>query len=139
MAKKSKPKVVKDYDKLPKEIIAAIKTEYPNGFSHKLISYTTPKGEKVMALPFDTDDLSYLVRVTVMDTRNILRDDDDFDDDKSVNIKDDLDLDGLDLDGLKEEDESLSVGDDDEEDDDYITVRRRRNRDEDVDEEDDDY
>jgi hypothetical protein len=133
MAKKvSKPKVVKDFDKLSKEIQAAIKTEYPNGFSHKLISYTTPKGEKVMALPFDTEEFSYLVRVTVMDTRTIVKDDDD-DDEKPV--RDDLDLDGLDLDGLKEEDDVSS----DDEEEDYVPARRRRGSSEDDDDGDEDY
>ena len=135
MAKKvSKPRVVKDFDKLPKEIQAQIKADYPNGFSHKLISYTTPKGEKVLALPFDTDDLAYLVRVTVMDTRTIMRDDDDLEDEKP--IREDLDLDGLDIDGLKEEDEP-SVADDDDDDDDFVPTRRRRSNDDDDD--DDDY
>ena len=135
MAKKvSKPRVVKDFDKLPKEIQTQIKLDYPNGFSHKLISYTTPKGEKVLALPFDTDDLAYLVRVTVMETRTIMRDDDDIEDDKP--IRDDLDLDGLDIDGLKEEDEA-SVADEDE-DDDFVPTRRRRSSSEE-DDNDDDY
>jgi DNA-directed RNA polymerase subunit delta len=132
MAKKqSKPKVVKDFDKLPKDIQAAIKAEYPNGFSHKLISYTTPKGEKVLALPFDGDTFDYLVRVTIMESRNIGREDDDFEDDVKP-IRDDLDLDGLDLDGLKEEDD---VSTDDEEDDYQPRSRRRRDDDDD----DDDY
>jgi DNA-directed RNA polymerase subunit delta len=137
MAKKvSKLRVVKDFDKLPKEIQAAIKTDYPNGFSHKLIAYTTPKGEKVMALPYETDDINYLVRVTVLDTRTIMReDDDDLTDDKP--IRDDLDLDGLDIEGLKEEDEA-SVADDDDDDDDFVPVRRRRKGDDD-DDDDDDY
>ena len=134
MAKKvSKPRVVKDFDKLPKDIQATIKAEYPNGFSHKLISYTTPKGEKVMALPFETDDLNYLVRVTVMESRNIAREDDDDLDDKAP-IRDDLDLDGLDIDGLKE-DEDANTDDDDDED--FTPTRKRRRSDEDDD--DDDY
>ena len=137
MAKKvSKLRVVKDFDKLPKEIQTAIKTEFPNGFSHKLIAYTTPKGEKVMALPYETDDINYLVRVTILDTRNIVREeDDDLTDDKPV--RDDLDLDGLDIEGLKEEDEA-SVADDDDDEDDFISVRRRRKGD-DEDDDDDDY
>jgi DNA-directed RNA polymerase subunit delta len=137
MAKKvSKLRVVKDFDKLPKEIQTAIKADFPNGFSHKLIAYTTPKGEKVMALPYETDDINYLVRVTILDTRNIVReDDDDLADDKP--IRDDLDLDGLDIEGLKEEDEA-SVADDDDDEDDFISVRRRRKGDDD-DDDDDDY
>jgi DNA-directed RNA polymerase subunit delta len=139
MAKKqSKPKVVKDFDKLPKDIQAAIKAEYPNGFSHKLINYTTPKGEKVLALPFDGDEFDYLVRVTIMESRNVVRgggDDDDLDDDtKPVREDLSLDLDGLDLEGLKEEDD-VSADDDDEED---YKPRSRRRRDDD-DDDDDDY
>jgi DNA-directed RNA polymerase subunit delta len=135
MAKKqSKPKVVKDFDKLPKDIQAAIKAEYPNGFSHKLINYTTPKGEKVLALPFDGDEYDYLVRVTIMESRNVVRDDDDLEDDiKPVREDLNLDLDGLDLEGLKDEDD---VSADDEEDD--YKPRSRRRRDED-DDDDDDY
>jgi DNA-directed RNA polymerase subunit delta len=136
MAKKqSKPKVVKDFDKLPKDIQAAIKAEYPNGFSHKLINYTTPKGEKVLALPFDGDEYDYLVRVTIMESRNVVRDDDDLEDDiKPVREDLSLDLDGLDLEGLKDEDD---VSADDEEDEDY-KPRSRRRRDDD-DDDDDDY
>lgn len=135
MAKQSKPKIVKDFDKLPKEFQAQIKSDYPNGFSHKLISYTTPKGEKVMALPFETEEFSYLVRVTVLDTRNIVREDDDLEDD-GKGLRDDLDLDGLDIEGLKVEDD-VSVADDDE--DDYVPARRRRRNDDDDDDDDDDY
>lgn len=137
MAKKqSKPKVVKDLDKLPKDVMAAIRAEYPNGFSHKLISYTTPKGEKVMALPFDTEEFSYLVRVNVLDSRNIAKgdDDDDFDD---KTLRDDLNLDGLDIDGLKEEDDTISTDDDDEED--FVSARRSRRSRNDDDDDDDDY
>ena len=138
MAKKvSKPKLVKDWDKMPKEIVAAIKAEYPNGFSHKLINYTTPKGEKVLALPYDTDDIAYLVRVTVMESKNVFKDDDD---DDVVSVKaprEDLDLDGLDIDGLKEEDDSFSGAD--EEEDEYVSPSRRRRTNNDDDDDDDDY
>jgi len=138
MAKKvSKPRLVKDYLKLPKEIQAAIKAEYPNGFSHKLISYTTPKGERVMALPFETDDQYYLVRVTVTDTRaSSVRDEDDIDEDKPLPVADNLNLDELDLDGIKEQDETVA-DDSDDDDDDYASPskrRGRRNNDEDDDE-----
>ena len=122
----SRPKLLKDLDKLPKDVQAAIKAEYPNGFSHKLVSYTTPKGEKVMALPFDTEELSYLVRVTIMDSKNTVRDEDDDVDEKPA--RENLDLDGLDLDALEKEDDSF--GKDDDDDDEYVSSsRRRRNSD----------
>lgn len=130
MAKKvSKARIVKDYLKLPKEIQAAIKLEYPNGFSHKLISYTTPKGERVMALPFETEDLYYLVRVTVTDTRaSTVRDEDDLDEDKPLVVADSLNLDELDLDGIKEQDDTVADDSDDDDDDDYVSPSKRRGR-----------
>lgn len=136
--KVSRPKLVKDWDKMPKDIVAAIKAEYPNGFSHKLINYTTPKGEKVLALPYDTEDIAYLVRVTVMESKKVFKSDDD-DDDDVVAVKaprEDLDLDGLDIDGLKEEDDSFGGDDDDEE---YVSPTRRRRANNDDDDDDDDY
>ncbi len=142
MAKKvSKPKLVKDWDKMPKDIVAAIKAEYPNGFSHKLITYTTPKGEKVLALPYDTDDIAYLVRVTIMESKKTHNADDDDDDDVAAVVKaprEDLDLDGLDIDGLKQEDDSFSGADDDD-DDEYVPPSRRRRNNDDDDGDDDDY
>lgn len=136
--KVSRPKLVKDWDKMPKDIVAAIKAEYPNGFSHKLINYTTPKGEKVLALPYDTEDIAYLVRVTVMESKKVFKNEDD-DDDDVVAVKaprEDLDLDGLDIDGLKEEDDSFGGDDDDEE---YVSPTRRRRANNDDDDDDDDY
>ena len=141
MAKKvSRPKLVKDWDKMPKDIVAAIKAEYPNGFSHKLITYTTPKGEKVLALPYDTEAIDYLVRVTIMESKNIQRDDDDDDDITAVvkTPREDLPLDDLDIEGLVKEDDSFSSVDDEEEDD-YIKPSRRRRNNDDEDESDDDY
>ena len=70
----------------------------------------------------------------MLDTRNIVRDDDDLDDEVKP-IRDDLDLEGLDIDGLKEE-EDVSVADDDD-DDDFVPSRRRRKSEDDDD--DDDY
>lgn len=138
MAKKvSKPRLVKDYLKLPKEVQAAIKLEYPNGYSHKLINYTTPKGEKVLALPFDTEEFAYLVRVSISDSRVIVRDDDDEDDKSPVLRGDDLNLEDLDVEGLKEQDDvSVDDDDDDDESEHYIKSRRRKKGDDEDDMED---
>ena len=47
----SRPKFLKDLDKLPKEVQAAIKAEYPNGFSHKLVSSPPQKAKKSWRCP----------------------------------------------------------------------------------------
>ena len=139
MAKKvAKKRIVKDYDKLPKETIVQVKMEYPNGFAHKLIMYTTPKGDKVSALPFETDDIYYLIRMTVQEARQIIRDDEDYDEDGK--LREDFNLEELDIVGLAKEEEISSTNDDDDDEDDYIRVRNRRRRNNDDDDDgDDDY
>jgi lipid II:glycine glycyltransferase (peptidoglycan interpeptide bridge formation enzyme) len=77
----SKPRVVKDYDKLLPEIKEQIKLAFPSGFHQHLVSYTNKDGIKVSALPFETDDFYYLVRMTAHEARIIIEEDDDFDDD----------------------------------------------------------
>lgn len=77
----SKPRVVKDYDKLPSDHKEQIKLAFPSGFSQHLVSYTNKDGIKVSALPFETDDFYYLVRMTAHEARIIIEEDDDFDDD----------------------------------------------------------
>jgi len=76
-----KPRIIKDYEKLPTEIQEQIKINYPHGYHKKLIQFTDARGSKVSALPFETDDKYYLVRMTIAEARQIVEDDDDFDDD----------------------------------------------------------
>lgn len=119
-----KPRIIKDYDKLPLEIQEQIKLEYPYGFSDSLIRFTNKDGLIVSALPFETEDKYYMVRMTVGEAIKIVEDDDDFDDD------------GILKEGIKEEyankyaeedmeeigevaDEDDSGYDDDYNDDDY--------------------
>lgn len=76
-----KPRVIKDYDALDKNIQEQIKLMYPFGFSQHLITYTNKEGLLVSALPFETDEKYYLVRMTLKEARKIVDDDEDFDDD----------------------------------------------------------
>ncbi|HNY44098.1 MAG: hypothetical protein QM212_05185 [Bacteroidota bacterium] len=77
----NKPKVIQDFEKLSKEIQEQIKLTYPNGFSQHLIQFTNKEGRFVSALPFETDDKYYLVRMTLDEAREIIYSDDDYDDD----------------------------------------------------------
>jgi hypothetical protein len=77
----SKPRIVKDYEKLPEDILNRVKLQYPNGFVSHLVSYTNKEGKKVSALPFETDEVYYLIRMTAMEARQIIEDDDDYDED----------------------------------------------------------
>ena len=81
MAKINKPRIVKDYDKLPLDVQGQIKLTYPHGFSGSLITYINAKGKVVSALPYETDEFYYLVRMTLEEANNIVENDDDFNDD----------------------------------------------------------
>lgn len=76
----SKPKVVKDYDKLTDAVKEQIKLVYPRGFAHHLVSFTNRDGERKMGLPFETEDFYYLIRMTPVRAERIIEDDDDFED-----------------------------------------------------------
>lgn len=84
----SKPRVVKDYEKLDDNIREQIKLAFPYGFSSELISYKDKEGKTVTALPFETDDKYFLVRMTATEARIIIEEDDDFDEDG--NLKDEV-------------------------------------------------
>ena len=117
MAKMNKPRIVKDYDKLPLDIQGQIKLNDPQGFAGSLITYIDAKGKVVSALPYETDDHYYLVRRTLEEAYDIVENDDDFDDDGV--LRDDFSLTGFEG-GEDEEDDADEIPDDvpDEDDDD---------------------
>lgn len=84
----TKPRVIKDFEKLDQSIQEQIKLEYPEGFEDHLISFTNMEGKRVSALPFETEEKHYLVRMTVEEAQQIIEDDDDYDDEG--NLKDDI-------------------------------------------------
>ncbi len=87
-ATNNKPRVIKDYDALDANIQERIKLFYPEGFEDNLIRFTNKDGKYVSALPFETDDRYYLVRMSVAEAQEIIEEDDDYDEDG--NLKDDI-------------------------------------------------
>lgn len=77
----SKPRVVKDYDKLEESVQQQIKLHYPKGFEDHLVKFQNKEGHTVSALPFETDDKYYLIRMTILEAQEIIEDDEDYDDD----------------------------------------------------------
>lgn len=125
----AKKRVVKDYNALSEEIVRLVKNKYPSGYAESLVTYSDKEGKKVSALPFETDDTYYLIRMTVLEAKRIVKDDEDFDDDGQ--LKEDLvdvEVDN-EFDGEGEDDDEISDGTSDE--DDHIIVTRRRDDDDD--------
>ena len=84
MTASSKKRIVKDYDALSEDILNQVKLNYPNGFAEHLIKYTNKEGKYVSALPFETDDIYYLIRMTATEAEQIIEDDEDYDDDGNL-------------------------------------------------------
>ncbi len=83
----NKPRVIKDYEKLDASVLEQIKLEYPRGFRRNLITFKNAKGDTVSALPFETEDRYYLVRMTVKEAQAIIADDEDYDDDGNLKAR----------------------------------------------------
>jgi CRISPR/Cas system CSM-associated protein Csm4 (group 5 of RAMP superfamily) len=79
MATSNKIRVVKDYDKLTLDIQNQIKNAYPQGFAEHLITYIDAKGKVVSALPYETDDYYYLVRMSLEEAYDISDADKEYD------------------------------------------------------------
>ena len=84
----NKPRVIKDFDKLDESIQEQIKLKYPEGFDESLIYFTNKEGKRVSALPFETDEKYYLVRMTMLEAQQMIEDDDDYDEDG--NLRDEI-------------------------------------------------
>lgn len=77
----SKPRIITDFEKLPQELQEKIKLSYPEGFSDFLIEFKNRHNETVSALPYETEEKYYMVRMSVKKAIQIISDDDDYDDD----------------------------------------------------------
>lgn len=115
----SKPRVVKDYDKIDASIIEQIKLEYPYGFDRDLITFKNAQGKFVSALPFETDEKYYLIRMTKAEALEIMDEDDDFDEDGNLKdeIKEELEMKYdedtmIDVEDEEDEEKAVNLSDD---------------------------
>lgn len=46
------------------ELMALLVAEYPEGFEYDTVYFTNAKGEKVEAVPLETEDTKYLIKVS---------------------------------------------------------------------------
>ena len=86
--KTNKLRVIQDFEKVSKDIQEQIKLVYPEGFSEHLIEFKNKDNQTVFALPFETDDKIYMIRMSFKKALQIIEDDTDYDDDGI--LKDDI-------------------------------------------------
>ncbi len=123
-----KKRIVKDYDKLPEDVLIRLKQKYPYGYADNLVSFVNKEGNRVSALPFETEDIYYLIRMTISQANKIIEDDDDYD--KDGNLKEEF--------SLNIADSEFDDSEKNDEEDDGISVRLKKKRNSDSDDFDDD-
>ncbi len=60
---KMKKKVIKDYKSLPENLREQIRILYPHGYSNDMITFINKDKQLVSALPFETEEISYLIKM----------------------------------------------------------------------------
>lgn len=102
----NKLRVIQDFEKLNSDLQEQIKLVYPHGFSQHLIQFKNKDNQTVHALPFETDDKIYMVRMTVKMAIQMVEDDTDYDDDGNLkeNIREKYEDEHGDLDYLTDND-----------------------------------
>lgn len=79
----SKKRLVTSFNNLPQELQDAVKELYPAGFSDAMMRVDKPNGDFFYAVPFETEEVSYLVKIDVkIDEISEEEDDKDYFDDE---------------------------------------------------------
>lgn len=90
MAPNAKKRLVVSFNNLPAELQEALKVAHPAGFADVMMRIPKPNGEFFFAVPFETEEISYLVKIDVK-----IDDTDPDDDDKDI-FGDEDDINGAD-------------------------------------------
>ncbi len=77
--KATKKRIVKDYENLSPELSEALHNAYPEGFTGSMISFFDRDGKRVSAIPFETDEIIYLIRMVDKKPKAVKDDDIDAD------------------------------------------------------------
>lgn len=78
MAKQTamKKHIVTSFHNLTPELQDAVKAKYPFGFTDAMMRVDKPNGDFFYAVPFDTEEVAYLVKIDVKIDDNTPEDDD---------------------------------------------------------------
>ena len=79
----TKPNIVKkhiatSFHNLSPELQEAVKAKYPLGFTDAMIRVDKPNGDFFYAVPYDTDEIAYMVKIDVKVDDNSHDDDKDY-------------------------------------------------------------
>ena len=61
---------INDYKSITPDLMALLVEAYPDGFEYDTMYFTNANGEKVEAVPLETEDTKYLIKVSSTLTKN---------------------------------------------------------------------
>ena len=91
--------MIKDYKSMTPDLMALLVEAYPDGFEYDTEYFTNAKGERVEAVPLETEDTKYLIKVSTTLVQNFEAFESD-DDDDSDSDPEDFDTEGVEDDDL---------------------------------------
>jgi DNA-directed RNA polymerase subunit delta len=86
----NKKRVIADYKNITQDLLQLLSDEYPDGFDGETIFFTNAKGERVEAVPLETEDTKYLVKISAQLVTKFEAFQDDDEDDDNDSEGDDL-------------------------------------------------
>lgn len=93
----SKKRLVVSFNNLPAELQEEVKALYPLGYTDVMMRIDKPNGDFFFAVPFETDEVSYLVKIDVkVDEVREEDDDKDYYDSDELKGADEIQDDGSD-------------------------------------------
>ena len=82
MAPSAKKRLVTSFNNLAPELQDAVKAAYPLGYTDYMMRIDKPNGDFFFAVPFETEEISYLVKIDVkIDDASTEEEDQDYYDD----------------------------------------------------------
>ncbi len=82
MAPSAKKRLVVSFNNMALELQEEVKAAYPNGYTDFMMRIDKPNGDFFFAVPFETEEISYLVKIDVkIDDASTDDDDKDYYDD----------------------------------------------------------
>lgn len=104
----TKKHIVASLHNLSPELQEAVREKYPLGFTDAMMRVDKPNGDSFYAVPFDTDEVAYLVKIDVKVDDHAQDDDDkDYYDDE-IKGADEIQDDGS-SEGLEETDDDIDI------------------------------
>jgi len=88
----NKKRVIVDYKNITQDLLQLLSDVYPEGFEDDTIFFTNAKGERVEAVPLETDDTKYLVKISAQLVTKFENFQDDDDDDADTDTEDAADV-----------------------------------------------